>query len=335
MSLSISSLLSRSESSDWTRIYRPLADQNTPSRSLTCLSTSSSSSSRPLRTSSYLVCYTFFLLLPLVVICFTVTDPYRCIARSVFEPRIALGFAEYFRVQRHHQRSLSAVSILAGPAPYNAPVFISPPRSAHVPRPSVPVSIASAALVRPLHSNLHANTFAFTPGAAGDIPPSVYDGLVSRASTSELHSPRASSPEFDDEYDFGHDSDDDSGEYSLGQYYASAGAGGMGYGVEVKAAMDGVPGASRSNALAWTGWRAMLHEPHVAVHGGCTSHRNEVPQECRAEVERIFFEFLRQTCSNLDATESKGESIHQMLMAKNMQRLDESPDFCPFNFRAE
>ncbi|OBZ70549.1 hypothetical protein A0H81_09258 [Grifola frondosa] len=187
------------------------------------------------------------------------------VGRRAGEPRVTSG---RIAVQRHHQRSLSAVSILAGPAPYNAPVFISPPRSAHAPRPSLPVSIAPAALVRPLHSNLHANTFAFAPGAAGDIPPSVYDGLASRASTSELHSPRASSPEFDDEYDFGHDSDDDSGEYSLGQYYASAGAGGMGYGVEVKAAMDGVPGASRSNALAWTGRRAMLHEPHVAVHGG-------------------------------------------------------------------
>ncbi|OBZ73712.1 hypothetical protein A0H81_06577 [Grifola frondosa] len=130
------------------------------------------------------------------------------------------------------------------------------------------MSIAPAALVQPLHSNLHVNTFMFVPGAAGDIPPSVYNGLALHASTSELHSPHASSPEFNDEYDFGHDLDDDSGEYSLGQYYASAGAGGMGYGVEVKAAMDGVPGASRSNVLVWTGQQAMLHEPHVAVHGG-------------------------------------------------------------------
>ena len=35
----------------------------------------------------------------------------------------------------------------------------------------------------------------------------------------------------------------------------------------------------------------------------------------------------------MDATDSKGEQIHQTLMAKKMQRLDESPDFRPFKFR--
>ena len=35
----------------------------------------------------------------------------------------------------------------------------------------------------------------------------------------------------------------------------------------------------------------------------------------------------------VDATDSKGEPIHQTLMAKKMQRLDESPDFRPFKFR--
>ncbi|KIK57674.1 hypothetical protein GYMLUDRAFT_45838 [Collybiopsis luxurians FD-317 M1] len=62
---------------------------------------------------------------------------------------------------------------------------------------------------------------------------------------------------------------------------------------------------------------------------------NDVPQEYRSEVDRIFFEFLNKTCSNLDATDSKGESIHQTLMAKKMQRLDESPDFRPFKFRIQ
>ncbi|EIN07260.1 hypothetical protein PUNSTDRAFT_114728 [Punctularia strigosozonata HHB-11173 SS5] len=63
------------------------------------------------------------------------------------------------------------------------------------------------------------------------------------------------------------------------------------------------------------------------------AHGNEVPQEYRAEVDRIFFEFLTRICSDLDATDSKGEPIHQTLMAKKMQRLDESPDFRPFKFR--
>lgn len=86
-------------------------------------------------------------------------------------------------------------------------------------------------------------------------------------------------------------------------------------------------------------------------------HGNEVPQEYRAEVDRIFFEFLNRTCSNrrssmrvlwlwgilifclfvcvVDATDAKGEPIHQTLMAKKMQRLDESPDFRPFKFRIQ
>jgi len=37
----------------------------------------------------------------------------------------------------------------------------------------------------------------------------------------------------------------------------------------------------------------------------------------------------------VDATDSKGEAIHQTLMAKKMQRLDESPDFRPFKFRIQ
>lgn len=37
----------------------------------------------------------------------------------------------------------------------------------------------------------------------------------------------------------------------------------------------------------------------------------------------------------VEATDSKGEPIHQTLMAKKMQRLDESPDFRPFKFRIQ
>ncbi|CAA7271555.1 unnamed protein product [Cyclocybe aegerita] len=59
----------------------------------------------------------------------------------------------------------------------------------------------------------------------------------------------------------------------------------------------------------------------------------EMPPEYRADVDRIFFMFLNKLCSNLDATDAKGEQIHQTLMAKKMQRLDESPDFRPFKFR--
>ncbi|KAG6877159.1 hypothetical protein C0993_009837 [Termitomyces sp. T159_Od127] len=62
---------------------------------------------------------------------------------------------------------------------------------------------------------------------------------------------------------------------------------------------------------------------------------SDVPQEYRTDVDRIFFEFLNKICSNLDATDAKGEPIHQRLMAKKMQRLDESLDFRPFKFRIQ
>ncbi|RHZ60934.1 hypothetical protein Glove_350g10 [Diversispora epigaea] len=52
-------------------------------------------------------------------------------------------------------------------------------------------------------------------------------------------------------------------------------------------------------------------------------------------LDDIFVNFLQQICSDLDATDSKGEQIHQTLMAKKMQKLDESPDFRPFKFRIQ
>jgi hypothetical protein len=41
------------------------------------------------------------------------------------------------------------------------------------------------------------------------------------------------------------------------------------------------------------------------------------------------------TNCTVDATDAKGELIHQTLMAKKMQRLDESPDYRPFKFRIQ
>ena len=46
----------------------------------------------------------------------------------------------------------------------------------------------------------------------------------------------------------------------------------------------------------------------------------------------FFFFFFSRT---VEATDAKGEPIHQTLMAKKMQRLDESPDFRPFKFRIQ
>jgi len=52
-------------------------------------------------------------------------------------------------------------------------------------------------------------------------------------------------------------------------------------------------------------------------------------------LDEIFVTFLQNICSNLDARDSKGEQIHQTLMAKKMQKLSESPDFRPFKFRIQ
>ncbi|KAG8772775.1 hypothetical protein FRC12_002905 [Ceratobasidium sp. 428] len=62
---------------------------------------------------------------------------------------------------------------------------------------------------------------------------------------------------------------------------------------------------------------------------------NALPAELKNEVDRVFFKFLNKICSNLEATDNKGEAIHQTLMAKKMARLDELPDFRPFKFRIQ
>ncbi|KAF4615261.1 hypothetical protein D9613_002690 [Agrocybe pediades] len=66
-----------------------------------------------------------------------------------------------------------------------------------------------------------------------------------------------------------------------------------------------------------------------------TNNASDLPADYCADVDRIFFQFLNKLCSNLEATDSKGEQIHQTLMPKKMQRLDESPDFRPFKFRIQ
>ncbi|KAJ7097737.1 hypothetical protein B0H15DRAFT_945342 [Mycena belliarum] len=62
---------------------------------------------------------------------------------------------------------------------------------------------------------------------------------------------------------------------------------------------------------------------------------SEIPQEYRTEVDRVFMQYLNRICSNLDAADNKGDPIHQQLMPKKMQKLDESTDFRPFKFRIQ
>ncbi|CAE6426972.1 unnamed protein product [Rhizoctonia solani] len=75
--------------------------------------------------------------------------------------------------------------------------------------------------------------------------------------------------------------------------------------------------------------------PEMGTSSTLAHSANILPPELKSEVDRIFFKFLNKICSNLDATDSKGEAIHQTLMAKKMARLDELPDFRPFKFRIQ
>ncbi|KAI0780987.1 hypothetical protein BD413DRAFT_464005 [Trametes elegans] len=241
------------------------------------------------------------------------------------------------RQQHHH--SLSTGSILTvgsavpnavpipGPSsmPYTTPIY-SPTRTTHLQQP--PMNAASASLGRASRSQsisqLHGNPFAYVPDV-GVSHPTMYESTQSRPGTAAGRFSRPSSPEYD--YDEG--SDDE------GEQHPSPPAGqGLGGepGAEGRSSAEGpVNGTSRSHA----GQRRMSRTSPSNEGGGSSGHGNEVPQEYRAEVERIFFEFLNAICSNLDATDSKGEPIHQTLMAKKMQRLDESPDFRPFKFRIQ
>ncbi|TFL07558.1 hypothetical protein BDV98DRAFT_558055 [Pterulicium gracile] len=76
-------------------------------------------------------------------------------------------------------------------------------------------------------------------------------------------------------------------------------------------------------------------DDHDVSSHAAPSPGSDIPAEFRSDVENIFFEYLNSICSNLDATDPKGEKIHQTLMAKKMQRLDGSTDFRPFKFRIQ
>ncbi|KAJ9125482.1 hypothetical protein QFC22_000443 [Naganishia vaughanmartiniae] len=60
-----------------------------------------------------------------------------------------------------------------------------------------------------------------------------------------------------------------------------------------------------------------------------------ISDEIRLELDKIMYEFLNDICSDLGATDAKGELIHQPLMKKKMERLDASTDFRPFKFRIQ
>ncbi|KAJ1928953.1 hypothetical protein IWQ60_001594 [Tieghemiomyces parasiticus] len=58
-----------------------------------------------------------------------------------------------------------------------------------------------------------------------------------------------------------------------------------------------------------------------------------LPPEQEQRLSEVFFSFLQRICSDLGATDSRGETIHQTLMAKKMLKLEQTTDFRPFRFR--
>ncbi|CAL1704580.1 unnamed protein product [Somion occarium] len=228
----------------------------------------------------------------------------------------------------------SSLPFLPGTGPY-----VSPTRSTHIPAPAAPIPPISATAsghgtLRQSRSSSfsHVNPFAFTVPDIAPPPPPIPEAMRSRPSTSGLHTTtttRQSSPDDYDNYDNDADGEDGSDSSPPG-YYSSSPPGDDNKQEGGDPSMEGVQSTHRPRTS-----RRMSRTSPGSEGGSYVSHTNEVPQEYRPAVERIFFEFLNKTCSNLDATDAKGEPIHQTLMAKKMQRLDESPDFRPFKFRIQ
>lgn len=95
-------------------------------------------------------------------------------------------------------------------------------------------------------------------------------------------------------------------------------------------AASAVPGVSVP-----TGTDSSVDESWESIGQLDKANCNELPPELRKRLDEVFHEFLNSLCSNLDATDDRGEPIHQTLMPKKMARLDESPDFRPFKFRIQ
>ncbi|KAI1314365.1 hypothetical protein EDD11_002230 [Mortierella claussenii] len=69
--------------------------------------------------------------------------------------------------------------------------------------------------------------------------------------------------------------------------------------------------------------------------GSRTQYHAPLEPEVVARLDELFFKFLQRICSDLNACDSRGDQIHQPLMAKKMQRLEASTDFRPFKFRIQ
>lgn len=63
--------------------------------------------------------------------------------------------------------------------------------------------------------------------------------------------------------------------------------------------------------------------------------RDILSGELLATYNKVFLQWLPRICADVEATDRKGEKIHQPLMAKKMAKLDEEHAFRPFKFRIQ
>ena len=182
----------------------------------------------------------------------------------------------------------TSIAYVQGAGPYISPTRSThPSASASVPLPPISATASGHPTLRTSRSGSfsHAGPFAFSvPQDIAPPPPPIPDAMRSRPSTAGMHSgTRPSSPEWDNDDDL---SDSPQGYYSSSpprdDYKVESG----------DPSMEGVQSTSRPRT---GGRRPSRTSPEG---GGYVTHTNEVPQEYRPAVERIFFEFLNNVCSN-------------------------------------
>ncbi|RKP36339.1 hypothetical protein BJ085DRAFT_21191 [Dimargaris cristalligena] len=93
--------------------------------------------------------------------------------------------------------------------------------------------------------------------------------------------------------------------------------------------------ANQNTSSPVTAVAARNHTPNHHLNSSQNQTQSALSPEQVQRVDEIFFNFLQRICSDLNATDAKGETIHQTLMAKKMQKLEQTPDYRPFRFRIQ
>ena len=208
---------------------------------------------------------------------------------------------------RTHQHSLSASSLTSGISFQSIPStsaglsplpFSSTGSFATASTHSRPVTVGGAGISPPIGrvsrsgSFTNNNTFTFglpevppVTGALDFLQPSLSMSMANLAA----HSPTSSQ-----EGDFDFDFDSDGGDCSQSHSPESSSGNNPRFPTQTQVSRPVTVHNSRSNALLTQKSMENLPAPN---------HANEVPQEYRAEVDRIFFEFLNIVCSNRKPTQ--------------------------------